>query len=271
MSTTEQPPPGSGSNTAPSFPETANSVAETVSIDQDESQVLEEGAMSEIPIETADYSASMPDSQELRVSVAPRTSSSSSPGGGKSCRNKCWIAMAVIVLVAIIVGVAVGVTMQNPPSSGSSSNKSSSGNPEPRQSTTSQVIEYLVTGGVSSRADLENPGTPQNSAAKWLADLDDRNTVVPEHDINTPVGYHYATRYVLALLWYGTYSTHFDLTLLYLSFVREETVIVGDGSKTAFNGQPLAGRIVAHWSLIIIFLHSSLRSVHPSLLFCVCY
>jgi len=117
--------------------------------------------------------------------------------------KRFWIAITSIVLLGVIIGVAVGVTNAKSSSAASGTEDSTSASNEPRKSDIVDVIDYLAQSGVSSQNDLERKGTPQNSAATWLAETDGRNIEIPVHESTSPIGYHYVTRYVLAVLWFA--------------------------------------------------------------------
>lgn len=156
----------------------SHSVADTVDLEADE-------VLTEVPIGLSrEAGASLPTPEEVRMTVNP-------PRARKECSPKVlWMIAGLMIVVVLIIGVAVGV-----------SNARNSG-PAPRRATYEDVIDYLQASGVSTLNALNKTGTAQNAAAVWLAEEDGRNLAVPTVDVDSHDGYHYVSRYVLAMLWH---------------------------------------------------------------------
>ena len=71
-----------------------------------------------------------------------------------------------------------------------------------RPSRQNQVVEYLSSRGVSSHASLTRAGSPQQLAAKWIADEDAFFFQMP--DTETTKNNRFIERYALAVLYYST-------------------------------------------------------------------
>jgi hypothetical protein len=143
--------------------------------------------LTDIPMDTADHGSSLPTAEELRLSLPPTR---------KGCSKKVWgFALLAVVLIALIAGLASG--------GGQRSQANNVNEPAARQASLSEVVDYLVATGVSSRESLTAGGSPQSMAANWLANLDGKNLKLPIGGGSSKEGYKYVSRYVLALLWYG--------------------------------------------------------------------
>jgi hypothetical protein len=75
---------------------------------------------------------------------------------------------------------------------------------QPTVNLTELMRQYLIDQAISKEEDLDNVGSPQNKALKWLAEEDSYRQPFPEGDISTPRGYSFLTRYALATLFYAT-------------------------------------------------------------------
>ncbi|CAB9518989.1 serine threonine-protein kinase BRI1-like [Seminavis robusta] len=67
-----------------------------------------------------------------------------------------------------------------------------------------ETIDMLVDTGVSDKVALSVQGTPQNLAAKWLADVDPLQYTIPSPTLPPDESYHFIQRYVLVLLYHAT-------------------------------------------------------------------
>jgi len=81
---------------------------------------------------------------------------------------------------------------------------------------TEQVKKYLITNGISTEADLNSAGSPQQKALNFISVLDGAKVPVPGGDKNTPDGYDFMTRYVLSVVYYGTYGDRWVYSLNFL-------------------------------------------------------
>jgi hypothetical protein len=145
-----------------------------------------EEELSEIPIDGADHGSSLPSVEELRHSL---------PQQKRNCRFCVLTGVGILVLI-LCLSIGVGVSNKK--------QKAKSQQFQPRKATLSQVINYIATTGLSSKADLQKGGSPQSMAANWLADLDGLNMALPsDKNGSSAEAYKYLTRYTLGLLWFA--------------------------------------------------------------------
>ena len=127
-----------------------------------------------------------------------------------------WLVMfGLFALAALIIGLAVGIPLSNdrhkqdqntisPPTIDSKDRRD-------------QVVNYLVSQGISSKIDFDLPANPQARAADFMAFLDDLQLNLPEGDKQTRDGYAFITRYVMAVWFYATGGPNWNFNLLFLS------------------------------------------------------
>jgi hypothetical protein len=157
----------------------------------------------DVAVSGRDVGASLPTPEEVRGIVNMNKATRS----GMSVKTLMLITVAGLVIIASTIGLAVGVSNKNKGGS------SSSGNEQPslgagldtaeRKSDFGEVSAYFIAAGVSNEVAIKTRGTPQNTAAYWLADNDEANMAVPADLTTTLVGYQYMTRYVLAVLYFA--------------------------------------------------------------------
>lgn len=136
-------------------------------------------------------------------------------------KPKPWskIALGVGLLLVIILGIVLGVTIPKDKSSSSLSKQDK--NLEDREYLTARptaaptmgspldrVINFLVDQRISTAASFVDETTPQYQAALWLAGHFGENSTLTIPDTKLRNGaingaYHFATRYILSLLWFG--------------------------------------------------------------------
>lgn len=81
---------------------------------------------------------------------------------------------------------------------------------------TALIKDYLVNQGISTDSDLSTNNSPQQKALNWIAVNDPSRVDIPAGDKNTPEGYDFMTRYVLAVLFYGTAGDRWTYSLNFL-------------------------------------------------------
>lgn len=125
-------------------------------------------------------------------------------------RRSFWLiagGIAVLLLV-LILGVSLGV---------SSSRNSSSSQESINNLSLSEVADWIVSNGISSRGDVLTEGTPQNQAAKYLMTLD-----ASQEDTGTSrQAYLQAAKYVMAVFFY---STNGDRWISSLNFMNKDNI-----------------------------------------------
>jgi hypothetical protein len=67
-----------------------------------------------------------------------------------------------------------------------------------------QTIDMLAKKGISGQTELTIWGTPQNKAARWMADVDPLQYDIPVPGATVDDSYHFVQRYVLVLLYEAT-------------------------------------------------------------------
>jgi hypothetical protein len=72
-----------------------------------------------------------------------------------------------------------------------------------RKSNFEEVTAYFIASGISNEVAIQTLGTPQNTAAYWLALNDEADMAVPAVPPTVPEGYKYMTRYVLAVIYFA--------------------------------------------------------------------
>ena len=112
--------------------------------------------------------------------------------------------IGVVVVVAIAVGVSVALQSKNDPSEDggtSSSVSSSSSSTDSTESVTtsrkSQLIDLLVTNGITPRSSFDDTSSPQFEAVSWLADTDPLDLSITDQGV-------LFDRYALASFFFAT-------------------------------------------------------------------
>lgn len=81
---------------------------------------------------------------------------------------------------------------------------------------TDLIKDYLISNGISTEADLNTDGSPQQKALNFISVADGAKVPVPGGDKNTPDGYDFMTRYVLSVLYYQTLGDRWVYSLNFL-------------------------------------------------------
>lgn len=141
-----------------------------------------------VPIELEDVSASLPSAEEIRGDIVYAS---------KKNRHLRWIKRGSLILVLFIVLIVVIST-----SVGFSKRQKAA----TRASTPASVVNFLTESGITTSTELSNEGTPQELAARWLAESDPANIPVPVDSSPEHEKYRYLVRYVSNnyLLWLFT-------------------------------------------------------------------
>lgn len=106
----------------------------------------------------------------------------------------------------------------------------------PQRNRTDDVIQFLVDNGISKLEALEISGSPQNKAAKWIADIDRRQ-------VSISTGGEFLDRYVMALLFYAFFG---DVTWPNdLNFLSKEHVCEWYESKRNPSGRDVPAGVIA--------------------------
>ena len=134
----------------------------------------------------------------------------------RNCRGrKLWVAIILVaLLVALAASLTLGLIVSNNRSVGTGDDPFNAANfnnsiqftDPPVVITTEDVADYFERERVSSRSDLEQPGTPQYMAAQWLVEEDSGENSVPERSVkdeNDNSGYLFLAKYVMALNYYA--------------------------------------------------------------------
>jgi len=177
-----------------------------------------------VSAELDEAGASLPNVEELRTSLGGRPSSRSrsswrgrnnnsntSSDNTKVSLKWVWIgaALSFLLLVIVLPVVSVKQNQRNNNNNSNSNNSNSNlsrgpdaGAPTRPRPSFDDVKQFVLQNAISSAADLETEGSPQQRAARWLAEDDPANLIVPSEDIDTVAGYRYMARYILALDYY---------------------------------------------------------------------
>lgn len=144
-----------------------------------------------LPIEMEDVSASFPSEQEIRGDIAYR-------GYNKSAKRR-WIvrgsvALAVFLVLVVVVATSTALAKKRSPPAAA-----------PRVATPASVLNFLTSEGMTSDS-LKTNGTPQEKAARWLAEQDPANIPVPKADAAEHEKFRYMVRYD-AMLCYAMVSS----------------------------------------------------------------
>lgn len=115
-------------------------------------------------------------------------------------KQKMCMALGIVIFFALFAGAIIGIIF------GLRSRDNGGSSKQTRKASVSQVIAYLNSSGVSPLSELESLSSLRNLAAQWLAEVDFLNLPVPSEAPSTPAGYHYISRYVLALFWFIMYG-----------------------------------------------------------------
>jgi hypothetical protein len=184
---------------------------------------LEDGcttSMQMIPIDSADFGASLPTSEELRASAAMSGNFSKNTGSGSGNRSKrrrffCY-ALGFAALLVTVIGITVAVNKKN----NESQDVKGSSVPEPRKVDMATITEFLRA---RYNILLTSVDTPQYKAAKWFAEDDGANLPLPgsskgqhEGDIDAYT-YRYLARYIMALNYYAMGGENWNSQLNFLT------------------------------------------------------
>jgi hypothetical protein len=155
---------------------------------------------------------------------------------GMSFTTRMLLTVASLVIIASTIGLAVGVS-NNQDASSSQSQSSSSGSGSDamaqRESSFEQVVTYMANSGVSTFTALSSPGTPQNRAAHWMAEMDKADIAVPELAVTTLAGYKYMSRYILAVFYLsmGGQNWNFQANFMTIESICQWNQVLFDGDK----------------------------------------
>jgi hypothetical protein len=134
-----------------------------------------------MPIEMEDTSASFPAVEEIRGDIAY---------SAKKNRNRRWIkrgsllVLALFFVLIIVIATSVGLSKRSDRSAGTRRAASPAG-----------VVEFMAAEGVALN-NLQKEGTPQERAARWLAEEDPANIPVPTEKAPEHEKFRYTVRYV---------------------------------------------------------------------------
>lgn len=152
----------------------------------------------------------------------PPTYSKTSPGKRK---NLFLAILALVIIAALVVGLSVGLTNKNDEDTkrGSALDEDTEDSagavstptlaPSVSQGPTAEpkrfpdVVNFLVQQGISSETDLMTDGTPQNRAARWIADEDLHLASFGDDDYQVGVinqAFQFVARYALAVFAFST-------------------------------------------------------------------
>jgi len=131
-----------------------------------------------------------------------RDSNDSNTTSSKLSLKWVWIG-AICSLVFLVIVVPVLAVKQNRNGASASSSSTEGGAADRPRPLVKDVMEYLLDNGVSSLVELETPGSPQNKAVRWLAELDEANMEVPKVNTQALYGYRYLSRYVVVLNYFA--------------------------------------------------------------------
>lgn len=137
------------------------------------------------PIELEAAAASLPAVEEIQTQNNPRKASPN--------RNRMWLLIGVAVFIALLV-IIVPVAVV--------SKKNDSESNEPRKTTYDEVVQFLTQGQISALSDIDQPGRPQNTAARWIANTDGANLPLPDA-VDSAEGIRYVVRYVMAVNYFA--------------------------------------------------------------------
>ena len=186
-----------------------------MAVNNEEAKNEEPKKNEEPPVVDVDLEAvhdQLPSVEEIRMS-SQRSNSSSSSSGFRigRCGEVALITLAA-VFIALIVGLAVGLSKREPPNS----TAAPAVDPTPEEPRVDQVIDFLSSQGVSDHAKLQEAGSPQNWAVKWLSDEDTLYLPLP-NSTKTLGGVQFVTRYVAALIYHSLGGPNWEHQLKFLS------------------------------------------------------
>lgn len=159
-------------------------------------------------------------------------------------RRWVYVTAAVLILLAVIIGVAASSSNKKNSSSSSTTLEGSSpngspvvspvsapvmGSPvsapttntEPRKADYEQVVQFLITRGVSNETDLRTRNTPQHNAAVFVANHDPLNLPLPQSSsLSDPEVEKYVTRYIMTLLHHALDGYNWPTQLNFMSDIE---------------------------------------------------
>jgi hypothetical protein len=134
-----------------------------------------------IPIEMEDTSASFPAAEEIRGDIAYSAK--------KNRNRRSWIKRGSMLFLVLLFVLIIVIATTVPLAKRSSKRSAAS-----RASTATTVVDYMATEGVAMD-NLKKEGTPQERAARWLAEEDPANIPVPTADTAEHEKFRYLARY----------------------------------------------------------------------------
>lgn len=249
--------------------------------DRQEEEGTGDFVLADVPIHGDDVGASLPSVEEARVDSGVNVRECGGEGDGCTRKWRIIAGLGVAFLVFVtVLGIGLGMFTPKFDVPGSSDYPSSYSSAQPNSTTTmnsqqqgeedaegsagsegrkadlKSVVSYLNAAGVSSLDDLQYEQSPQHQAALWLAERDELNLPLPVGQATTKVGYAYATRYVLAVLYYsmggsGWARKHSFLTGREACAWNDPVkVMLGDGEETSVPGGVYCDSETGHISSI---------------------
>jgi len=125
-------------------------------------------------------------------------------------KRRLFRAVSVAVILAVIIGVSVGISSRKSKSSSAAGVTSGDDN-EPRFEEVKDFLTFLTP-----KAVLEEEGTPQNKAAKWVADEDVFRLRIPE-STEYDESFHFFQRYILAVFYHALDGPNWDHQMQFLT------------------------------------------------------
>jgi hypothetical protein len=144
-----------------------------------------------------DSSSSFPTVEEVRAIHQPGRSN-------KAKRALLLFLLIVVLALALGLGLGIGLPNRNEEEEEQVDYKGAFADaPDGPSATFEEIVDWLASEGISSDQVLEEEGSPQNRAARWLADTDLADLPLPETSANDSLySYMYMVRYVMALIYY---------------------------------------------------------------------
>ena len=194
-----------------------NSESYSASISLADVNLMEKGSASsrsmrsDTLVDVSEQSSSFAEDVDAVVTTSPRSS-------GSRKKRLCVMIPLVFVVVAVVIGLSVGLSSKSTGASSPTDNNLNppvdvnpdSGLPISPRASYEDIVAWLLQENVSSEQALVTDGTPQNRAARWLAQDDKAGLPLPETSIgdddykssSSSSAYMYMVRYVLTVLYY---------------------------------------------------------------------
>ena len=152
---------------------------------------------------------SLPNPEELKATQ---------PNASKGCFwMLCWMITLCVIILVLSLGLALGLKNRREGKNFFKGMGYKNFSPVARSDVEVGMKKYIVGNGVSSDSDFAISTTPQSVALNFLANKDPMKLNAPLTGLDTPEGYAFITRYVMAVFYAAMNGDYWNYDLLFMS------------------------------------------------------